>query len=78
MDAANILKPMLARGELNIIGATTHAEYKKSLEKDAAMARRFEPVIIEEPCKEETRIILDGIKHYYESFHKVKFPEKFR
>jgi ATP-dependent Clp protease ATP-binding subunit ClpC len=75
MDAANILKPMLARGELNIIGATTYEEYKKSLEKDAAMARRFEPVALEEPSAAEARLILEGIKHYYESFHKVKYPE---
>jgi len=75
MDAANILKPILARGELNVIGATTLTEYKKSLEKDSAMARRFEPIIVEEPSLKEVRLILNGIKHYYESFHKVLYPQ---
>jgi len=72
MNAANILKPALSRGEVQIIGATTFTEYRKYIEKDAALERRLQPVKIEEPSIEETCQILEGIKEYYETFHKVK------
>lgn len=71
MDAANILKPALARGEIQIIGATTISEYKKHFEKDAALERRFQPVTVEEPTKEETVAILKGLRTRYEDFHNV-------
>ncbi len=71
MNAANILKPALARGEVQIIGATTMEEYRKHIEKDAALERRFQPVIIDEPNVEDSIEILIGIKDYYEQFHKV-------
>lgn len=71
MDAANILKPALARGEIQIIGATTISEYKKHFEKDAALERRFQPVTVEEPTKEETVEILKGLRTRYEDFHNV-------
>ena len=71
MNAANILKPALARGEVQIIGATTMEEYRKHIEKDAALERRFQPVIIDEPNVEDSIEILMGIKDYYEKFHKV-------
>ena len=74
MDAANILKPALARGELKLIGATTYPEFKKNIEKDVALTRRFEPIQIEEPSPEECLAILKGIKPSYESFHGVKYP----
>lgn len=74
MDAANILKPALARGELKLIGATTFLEYKKSIEKDIALSRRFEAIQINEPSKDECLLILKGIKKSYESFHDVKYP----
>ena len=72
MNAANILKPALSRGEVQIIGATTFTEYRKYIEKDAALERRLQPVKVEEPSIEETCQILEGIKEYYETFHKVK------
>ena len=76
MDAANILKPMLARGEIRCIGATTFKEYKKHIEKDGALARRFQPVNIEEPSRDDCLEILKGISLTYESFHNVKYsPE---
>ena len=76
MDAANILKPALARGELRCIGATTHAEYKKNIEKDAALDRRFQPISLDPPNKEETHKILMGIAGDYETFHGVRYtPE---
>jgi len=75
MNAANILKPALSRGEVQIIGATTFTEYRKYIEKDAALERRLQPVKIEEPSIEETCQILEGIKEHYESFHKVKVNE---
>ena len=62
IDASNILKPVLARGEIQVIGATTIDEYRKYIEKDAALERRFQPVIVEEPTKEDTIKILKGIK----------------
>ncbi len=71
MNAANILKPALARGDIQIIGATTLDEYRKHIEKDAALERRFQPIIVEEPSVEDTIEILKGIKDYYESYHKV-------
>ena len=76
MDAANILKPMLARGEIRCIGATTLKEYKKHIEKDGALARRFQPVSVEEPSRDDCIEILKGISTTYESFHNVKYsPE---
>lgn len=74
MNAANILKPALAKGEVQIIGATTLDEYRKHIEKDAALERRFQVVMIDEPSVEESIEILEGIKSYYEAFHKVKYP----
>lgn len=71
LDAANILKPALARGDLQVIGSTTITEYRKHIEKDAALERRFQPVMIEEPTLEETKAILLGIKHMYEDHHQV-------
>ena len=76
IDAANILKPALARGELQLIGATTLNEYRKYFEKDAALERRFQPVTVEEPTKEETVEILQGIKQKYEEYHKVRITEE--
>ncbi len=72
MSAANILKPALARGEIQIIGATTLNEYRKHIEKDTALERRFQPVLVDEPSVEESIEILNGIKDYYEDYHKVK------
>ncbi len=72
IDAANILKPQLARGEIQIIGATTIEEYRKYIEKDAALERRFQPVIVEEPSERETIEILSGIREQYEKYHNVK------
>jgi ATP-dependent Clp protease ATP-binding subunit ClpC len=75
IDAANILKPQLARGELQVIGATTIEEYHKNIEKDAATSRRFQPVMVEEPDKEQTLEILKGLMKHYEKFHEVKLSE---
>ena len=75
MNAANILKPALSRGEIQVIGATTFNEYRQHIEKDTALERRFQPVIVNEPSMEDTLKILKGIAHYYESFHGVKIPE---
>ena len=75
MNAANILKPALSRGEIQVIGATTFTEYRKHIEKDTALERRFQPVTVNEPNLEDTMQILRGIAHYYESFHGVKIPE---
>ncbi len=72
MNAANILKPSLANGEIQLIGTTTLKEYRKYIEKDSALERRFQPLIVEEPSIEDTIEILKGIKKYYEDFHKVK------
>lgn len=72
MSAANILKPALARGEIQIIGATTLTEYRKHIEKDSALERRFQPVLIDEPSIEESIEILNGIKDYYEKYHGVR------
>jgi len=76
IDASNMLKPALARGELQCIGATTLAEYRKHLEKDAALERRFQAVLVEEPSTGETGEILRGIRSRYEDFHKVHFTDK--
>ena len=75
MSAANILKPALARGEIQIIGATTLTEYRKHIEKDSALERRFQPVLIDEPSIEESIEILNGIKDYYEKYHGVKISD---
>ena len=75
MDAGNLLKPMLARGELHCIGATTLNEYRKYIEKDAALERRFQPVMVEEPTVEDTISILRGLKERYEVFHGVKIQD---
>ena len=76
MDAANILKPMLARGQIQVIGATTLAEYRKNIEKDAALERRFQPIIVGEPTVDETVQILKGIREKYEQHHKVKILDE--
>ncbi len=75
MSAANILKPALSRGEIQVIGATTLKEYRKYIEKDSALERRFQPVMVEEPSLESTEQILRGIKGYYEGFHGVHIPD---
>ena len=75
MNAANILKPALSRGEIQVIGATTFNEYRKFIEKDSALERRFQPVTVAGPNMEDTLEILKGIAHYYESFHGVQIPE---
>ncbi|MBR2296175.1 MAG: ATP-dependent Clp protease ATP-binding subunit, partial [Clostridia bacterium] len=75
MNAANILKPALSRGEIQIIGATTMSEYRKYIEKDSALERRFQPVKVEEPSIDECIEMLKGIKHYYEIYHGVKIPD---
>ena len=74
MNAANILKPALSRGEIQVIGAATLKEYRKHIEKDSALERRFQPVMVDEPTAEETLEILKTIKPYYEDFHKVSLP----
>ena len=76
MDASNMLKPALARGELHVIGATTLEEYRKNIEKDAALERRFQPVLVREPTVEETIEILHGLKDRYEAFHRVRISEE--
>ena len=76
LDAANILKPSLARGELQIIGATTVDDYRKHIEKDSALERRFQPVMVDEPTEEETIDILKGIRHKYEEFHGVTITDE--
>ena len=75
MNASNILKPCLARGELQIVGATTIDEYRKHIEKDAALERRFQPVMVEEPSEDETVAILKGLRHVYEEHHRVKITD---
>ena len=76
IDASNMLKPALSRGEIQCIGATTLGEYRKNIEKDTALERRFQPILIEEPTGEETIEILKGIKNYYEEFHNVTYTEE--
>ena len=75
MNAANILKPSLSRGEIQVIGATTFKEYRKYIEKDSALERRFQPVTVAEPTVEDTITVLEGIKQYYENFHRVKISD---
>ena len=75
MNAANILKPALSRGEIQVIGATTFTEYRKHIEKDTALERRFQPVTVNEPSLEDTLKILQGIAHYYENYHGVSIPQ---
>ena len=75
LDASNLLKPALARGELHCIGATTRDEYRKRIEKDAALERRFQPVLVSEPTVEQTIAILRGLRERYENFHKVKIQD---
>ena len=74
MNAANILKPALSRGEIQVIGATTFNEYRKYIEKDQALERRFQPVRVEEPSVSDTLAVMNGIKHYYEEHHHVQVP----
>lgn len=76
MNAANILKPALAKGEVHIIGATTIDEYRKHIEKDSALERRFQPVMVDEPSVEDTIEILKGVRDYYEKFHSVIIPDE--
>ncbi len=76
MNAANILKPALSRGEIQVIGATTLKEYRKYIEKDAALERRFQPVKVDEPSIEECIEMIKGIKHYYETYHGVKISDE--
>ncbi len=75
IDASNILKPSLSRGEIQLIGATTREEYRKHIEKDAAIERRFQPVVVEEPSEEETELILKGLRDAYEAHHKVRITD---
>ncbi|MCL2035157.1 MAG: ATP-dependent Clp protease ATP-binding subunit [Oscillospiraceae bacterium] len=75
MNTANILKPALSRGEIQVIGATTFSEYRKYIEKDAALERRFQPVKVEEPSISDTIDVLRGVKVYYEKYHRVQVPE---
>lgn len=75
INAANILKPALSRGEVQIIGATTLTEYRKHIEKDTALERRFQPVTVNEPSVDESVEMLRGIKHYYEEYHNITIPE---
>ena len=76
MNAANILKPALSRGEIQVIGATTFTEYRKHIEKDSALERRFQPVTVNEPSIEDSIEIIRGIAHYYEDYHGVSIPEE--
>ena len=76
MNAANILKPALSRGEIQVIGATTLNEYRKYIEKDSALERRFQPIIVDEPSIEETKKILGGIKKYYEKYHMIHISDE--
>ncbi len=75
MNAANIMKPALSRGEIQVLGATTLNEYRKYIEKDSALERRFQPVTVAEPGIEDTLKVLEGIKHYYEDFHGIRIPD---
>lgn len=76
MDASNLIKPQLARGELHCVGATTTAEYRKYIEKDAALARRFQPILISEPTVEATITMLRGLKEKYEIHHGVRITDE--
>src|SRR6185437_11358556 len=76
MDAGNMLKPALARGELHIVGATTLDEYRKNIEKDAALARRFQPVLVPEPTADDAIAILRGLRDRYEAHHQVRYTDE--
>ena len=76
MDAGNMLKPALARGELHIVGATTLDEYRKNIEKDAALARRFQPILVPEPTVDDTVTILRGLRDRYEAHHQVRYTDE--
>lgn len=76
MNAANILKPALSKGEIQVIGATTLNEYRKYIESDSALERRFQPIVLEEPSIEDSTSILLGIKNYYERFHGINIPDE--
>ncbi len=76
MDAGNMLKPALARGELHIVGATTLDEYRKNIEKDAALARRFQPILVPEPTVDDTIAILRGLRDRYEAHHQVRYTDE--
>ena len=76
IDASNILKPTLSRGDIQIIGATTIEEYRKHVEKDAALERRFQPIMVNEPSKDDTINILEGLRDKYEAHHKVKISDE--
>src|SRR5690606_30682160 len=76
IDASNMLKPALARGELHVIGATTLDEYRRYVEKDAALERRFQPILVPEPSVEDTIEILRGLRDRYEAHHQVKFTDE--
>ena len=76
VDAANILKPLLARGEIQVVGATTTNEYRKYIEKDAALERRFSPVMVQEPSEKDTIKILEGLRDKYEAHHNVKITDE--
>src|SRR6185295_17593332 len=76
LDAANILKPALSRGELQTIGATTLEEYRKYIERDAALTRRFQPVLVDQPSEEDTIAILRGIRKHYEDFHQLQISDE--
>src|SRR5690606_12474094 len=76
IDAANVLKPALARGAIQLIGATTLDEYRKYVEKDGALDRRFQLINVKQPSKKETYQILRGLQDYYESFHKVTYTDE--
>ena len=76
LDASNILKPSLSRGEIQLIGATTLEEYRKYIEKDAALERRFQPVMVEEPTEEQAVAILQGLRPYYERHHGVTITDE--
>ena len=76
MDASNIIKPALSRGEMQCVGATTLNEYRKYIEKDAALERRFQAVKVEAPSLDEAILILKGLRHKYEDHHKVEFTDK--
>ena len=76
IDASNILKPALARGELQCIGATTLDEYRKYIEKDAALERRFQPITVDQPSPEEAILILKGLRDRYEAHHRVKITDE--
>jgi ATP-dependent Clp protease ATP-binding subunit ClpC len=76
IDAANILKPSLARGEFQCVGATTLNEYRKHIEKDAALERRFQPILVNEPTQEESIAILKGLRDRYEAHHGVKISDE--